>query len=213
MASGSIRKFLGCTGLLLVSLLSCATVSAQVEVIDPELDRRDIDYKRIDNEFVEITPYVGVLAIEDFDTSTLFGLRIAAHLNEYLFVEASYGAAEGDRTSYEELSGSSATLFSDSERDYTFWDVSLGINLFNGESWLFGRAYSSNFYVVIGAGTTEFGDDDWSTLNAGAGYRLFLTDWMALRLDARDHIFNRDIFLENDQTHNIELSGSLSFFF
>ena len=143
----------------------------------------------------------------------MLGLRVAAHLNEYLFVEASYGEAKGDRTSFEELSGSSANLFNDAEREYSFWDVSLGINIFTGESWILGRAFSSNFYFLIGAGTTEFGGDDWTTINAGAGYRIFLTDWLAMRLDVRDHIFNRDIFIENDQTHNIELSGSLSFFF
>lgn len=183
------------------------------EVINPELDRRDVNYKRIDNEIIEITPVLGFLSIEDFDTSELFGLRVGVHLNEYLFVEASYVMAEGDRTSYEELSGSSATIFSDSDREYNSLDASLGINLFTGESWIFGNAYSSNFYLLIGAGTTEFGGDDWMTINVGAGYRLFLNDWMALRLDVRDHIFNRDVFIDNEQTHNIELSTSLSFFF
>jgi len=213
MASRPFRTLLALCCASMIGVLLCAPVLAQTEVIKPELDRRDIDYKRIDNEFIEFTPYVGMLAIEDFDTSSLSGVRIGVHLNEYLFVEASYGEAEGDRTSYEELSGSAASIFSDSDREYTFWDVSLGLNLFTGESWLLGKAFSSNFYLLFGAGTTEFGDDDWTTLNAGVGYRLFLTDWLALRLDVRDHIFNRDVFIENDQTHNIELSGAFSIFF
>ncbi len=210
MASWAKRNLLACGAMLLMATAS-ASLHADTEVIDPELDRRDINYRRIDNEIVEISPYIGVLAIEDFDTSFLWGARLGVYLNEYLFVEGSYGAAQGDSTSYEELIGS--PLFLDDERDYTFWDVTLGINLFPGEAWLFGRAFSSNFYLVAGAGSTEFGDDDWTTITAGAGYRLFLTDWMALRIDVRDHIFNRDLFGEDDQTHNIELSSSLSFFF
>ena len=70
MANRPFRKFLALSSGILLGLLVCLPVSAQVEVIDPELDRRNIDYKRIDNEFIEITPYSGVLAIEDFDTSS-----------------------------------------------------------------------------------------------------------------------------------------------
>lgn len=66
--------------ILAVSLLALLTAMpyslwAQTEVIDPDLDRREVEYARIDNEMVELTPYVGALAIEDFDTSFIWGFR------------------------------------------------------------------------------------------------------------------------------------------
>ena len=50
-------------------------------------------------------------------------------------------------------------------------------------------------------------------MNAGLGYRLIATDWLAFHFNARDHIFDSDL-LGNDETlHNIEFSGGLTIFF
>ena len=216
MASGFWRNILDRRGILAAAALTCALSSShaaeRTEVISAELDREPIKIARIDSENWEIGPYAGILSIEDFDSSEWYGLRIAYHVSERIFFEASWGDGTGDTTSFEDLSGG-AKLFSDEDREYTSYDLSLGINVFPGEAWLFGHAFASNFYLILGAGSTEFGGDKWFTVNAGAGYRLFLTDWLAWRLDARDHWFNRDLFGEDDRTHNIELVSGFTFFF
>ncbi|MBT8138603.1 MAG: outer membrane beta-barrel domain-containing protein, partial [Gammaproteobacteria bacterium] len=143
---------------------------------------------------------------------SLFGARLAFHLNEFVFIEGSYSEAEGDQTTFEELFPS-AQLISNRERKYKSWDVSLGWNLLPNETWIFGRAFKSDVYLLTGAGRTKFGGDNWFTINLGAGFRVFLTDWMAWRFEVRDHIFNRDIFGEDDQTNNIEYSTSASIYF
>jgi len=205
------RLALAYIGCLLLPAASYAIDDSNNDVILPELDRRDIKVDKIDSENIEIAAYAGILSIEDFDSDFFLGARAALHLSEHFFVEASYGAASGDKTSFEELAG--AQLITNDDRDFTFWDVSLGWNAFPGEAWLMGKAYASNFYFIAGAGRTEFGGDKWMTVNIGAGYRLFVTDWMALRIDVRDHIFNRDLFGEDDQTNNVEISSGMSFFF
>lgn len=185
----------------------------RVEVIKTDIERSDVRYDRIDSENFEVTfPSLGILAIEDFDTGFIISGRIGYHLNERLFAEASYSESEGDKTTFEELSPGT-TLITDEQREYKSWDVSLGFNIFPGETWLFGRAYSSDFYSVIGAGRTDFGGSTWTTINVGAGYRLYLNDWVTIRLDLRNHIFNRSIFGEDDRTNNIELSIGPSLFF
>jgi outer membrane beta-barrel protein len=196
---------------LLLPAASYALDDATTDVIVPEFERRVPKVDKIDSENIELTTYAGILNIEDFDSDFFWGARAAVHLSEHVFVEASYGSATGDQTSFEELAG--AKIISDSDRDFTFWNISMGWNAFPGEAWLFGKAYISNFYFIAGAGRTEFGGDKWTTVNIGAGYRLFITDWMALRIDVRDHIFNRDLFGEDDQTNNVEISSGLSFFF
>lgn len=187
--------------------------SAHTEVIAPDIEPREIKIARIDNEFIEINLHGGLLSIEDFDSSALFGARIALHLNEHIFIEGSYSQAKGDRTSFEELIPNAQVVSDDNDRDYKSWDVSLGWNVFPNESWLFGRAYKSDVYTLVGAGRTDFGGDKWFTVNLGLGYRLFLTDWLIYRIEVRDHIFNRDIFGEDDQTNNIEFSTGVSYFF
>ena len=204
--------------LLLIALSIIATLSsirtaAEVpEVISPEIDRREIKVARIDNENIEVGIYGGILAIEDFDSSNISIVRIDFHINEHTFIEASYGTAKGDTTTFEELIPSTQ-LISDEQREYTSYDISFGWNIFPGETWLRKKAYKSDFYLILGGGSTEFGGDKWFTWNVGAGYRLFLNDWLAWRIDVRDHIFNRDLFGEDDQTNNIEMSSGVSFFF
>ena len=196
-----------------LALSNTAIAVERVEVIKTDIDRTEASFDRIDTENFEISfPSVGLLAIEDFEAALIYNIRAAYHLNEHLFFEASYGMSEGDETSYEEISPGTS-LVSDDDREYKTWDVSLGVNIFPGETWFFGRAYSSDFYTVFGAGQTDFGDRRWSTLNVGAGYRLFINDWLAARIDVRDHIFKRDIFGEDSLTHNIEMSFALSYFF
>ena len=182
------------------------------DVVSPEIERRDISPAAIDTEDFEAGAYVGMLSIEDFDSDFLWGVRFAWHVTEDFFLEASYGASQGDRTSFEELSGG-APLFKDADRDYTFYDLSVGWNALPGEIFLGDRAFKSDLYLVLGVGGTDFLDDNWFTVNAGIGYRLLLTDSLAWRLDVRDHIFDRDTFGEDEITHNVEISTGLYYFF
>jgi outer membrane beta-barrel protein len=205
--------------LLLAALLAaCLKVQAQDvfeeprDVVNPEIERRDIRPADIDTEDFEVAGYVGMLSIQDFDTAFLWGARFAWHVTEDFFLEASYGASEGDETSFEKLSGG-APLFDDSDRDYTFYDLSVGWNALPGEIFFAERAFKSDLYLVLGVGGTDFLDDNWFTVNAGVGYRLLLTDSIAWRLDVRDHIFDRDTFGDDEITHNIELSTGISYFF
>jgi outer membrane beta-barrel protein len=200
------------SALLTASLPALGDDQTLGQVIEPELERRTVERPAIDTENFEVGLYYGVLSIEDFDTGEVIGASIAYHITEDLFFEATYGQSEGDRTSYEELSGG-AQLLDDSGREYTYYNVSLGWNVLPGEVFFGGRAFNSSFYLIGGVGRTEFANDNWFTVTVGAGYRLLLTDWLALRIDVRDHLFDRDVFGTEELTQNIELRAGLSYFF
>jgi len=186
---------------------------ATQEVIDPQLERREINTPAIDTEDFEIGAYVGILSIQDFDSEVVYGATAAWHMSEDFFFEANYGSSKGDLTSFEELSGGSP-LFEDDERDYTFYNVNFGWNALPGEVFLWGkRALKSDLYFILGGGNTDFLGDNWITLSAGVGYKLLLNDAFALRIDVRDNLFDRDTFGEDEITHNISLTAGLSFFF
>lgn len=185
---------------------------SQQSVIEPDLNRRDINESEIDSEDFEVGLYVGVISIEDFSSDTLIGARLAYHINEDFFVEANYGQAEAGQTSFEILSGG-APFLTDEEREYRYYNIGLGYNL-NGEVFLTRNlVFNSATYFTLGAGSTEFGGDDRFTLSLGAGYRLLLTDYFALHFDVRDHIFNSEIIGEEKSTHNIEYGIGATFFF
>lgn len=178
-----------------------------------EPERRDVDVDAIDSENWEVGVLAGALSVEDFGTNTLLGVRLAYHITEDLFVEGTYGRTRLGQTSFERLSGG-AQLLTDDERDVTYYNLSVGWNVFPGESFLASRwAFKGGLYLIAGAGSTEFGGDDRFTVNAGVGYRLIPTDWLALRVDVRDHVFKSDLLGESEVRHNFEFSAGFTVFF
>jgi outer membrane beta-barrel protein len=183
------------------------------QVIDPEVERRDIKEPDIDSEDFEISGFVGVLSIEDFGSDFVYGVRLAYHVTEGFFVESSVGQSEGGLTSFEVLSGG-APLLSDSERELTYYNLNLGFNILPGEGFIGkGRAYNTAFYVTGGLGSTTFAGDDRFTVNFGAGYRFLLNDSVALHVDFRDHLFDIDLLGEEKTAHNLEGTFGIAVFF
>jgi outer membrane beta-barrel protein len=183
------------------------------QVVEPRVARRDISTPAIDTENFEAGLFIGTVSIEDFGSSFLYGGRIAYHFTEDVFAEASIGSAKAGTTSYEDLSGS-AQLLTNSERQYTYYDLALGWNALPGEVFLGGkRAMPSAVYATLGVGSTRFGGDDHFTLTPGAGFRLLVTDWLAAHLDARDQMFDSDLLGKTKLTHNLQFSISLTAFF
>ncbi|MCU7848668.1 MAG: outer membrane beta-barrel domain-containing protein [Candidatus Thiodiazotropha sp. (ex Lucinoma kastoroae)] len=182
-------------------------------LIEPEIARREIEEPEIDSEDFEVGVYAGFMTIEDFGTSAVYGARLAYHGTESIFLEAAIGTSEANETSFERLGGD-VQLLTDDDRKLTYYNLSAGYNILPGEVFLGGKyAYNSQFYLIAGIGSTRFAGDDEFTVNLGAGYRLLISDWLTLHLDARDHMFESDLLGETKTTHNFELHGGLTFFF
>lgn len=181
-------------------------------VIQPEIERQEFDEARIDTENFETGPFIGLMSIEDFGTNVVYGARLAYHLTEELFIEGSIGQTKAGETSYEAIIGGTPYL-SDDERTLTYYAINVGFNLLPGEAFPTRNVtYNNDFFVVAGLGSSKFAGTDRFTINLGLGYRLLFTDYMALRFDFRDHIFNMDLW-EDKTTHNLEFSTNLTFFF
>jgi len=178
-----------------------------------EPDRRQVEVDDLDSENFEIGVFGGFLNVEDFGTDAVTGIRAAYHVTEDFFVEAAYGQSTLGQTSFERLSGG-AQLLTDEQRDLTYYNISLGWNLFPGESFLGRRwAFKGGLYLIGGVGSTDFGGDNRFTINAGLGYRLIAKDWLAFHVDIRDHFFESDLLGSEETLHNIEFSGGITVFF
>ncbi|NIA27178.1 MAG: outer membrane beta-barrel domain-containing protein [Desulfobulbaceae bacterium] len=183
------------------------------QVIDPEVERREIKEPAIDREDFEVGGFVGIMSIEDFGTNFVYGARIAYHVTEGFFIEGTIGQTEAGLTSFEQLSGG-ARLIDDDERTFRYYNLNVGYNILPGEGFVGeGRAYNTNFYLIAGLGSTTFAGDDRFTVNFGAGFRFLLTDSLALHVDFRDHLFDIDILGEEKTVHNLEGNIGVSVFF
>jgi len=182
-------------------------------IIEPQVERREIKRPKIEASDFEVGVYGGILSIEDFESNAVYGARLAYNLTEDFFLEASLGRSRAGRTSYENLSGS-AEILTDSERDYTYYALSAGWNALPGEVFVGkNRAYNTAFYLVTGIGSTRFGGDDLFTVNAGFGYRILPSDWIAVHFDVRDYIFDTDLLGKKKIVNNLEAHLGLSVYF
>lgn len=178
-----------------------------------EPERRDVKVDDIDTENFEIGAYAGVLDVDNFGTNGVYGLRAAYHITEDFFIEGLYGRSKLGKTSYEKLSGN-VQLLNDDDRDFSYYNLSFGYNVLPGESFI-GRKYAfrGGLYLIAGAGSSDFAGDQRFTVSGGFGYRLAATDWLALRIDVRDYIFESDLLGKNETYNNLELTGGLTYFF
>lgn len=200
----------------LVISTACGTplqAAEQEQVIEPEIERRDIKRTGIDTENFEIGVFAGTLSVEDFGANFVYGARLGFHVTEDIFIESALARSTTSKTSFERLSGN-IQLLEDDDRDLTYLNFSFGFNLLPGEGFVGDRwAFTSALYLIGGVGGTRFGGDDAFTWNFGAGYRVLLNDWLAIRIDARDHVFDLDLLGERQTNHNLEFTGGVSVFF
>ena len=204
---------------LVASLTGCGRHMVQTEqsdeppVIEPDVERRDIEPAKIDTEDFEVGVFVGEMSVEDFGVNTVAGARFAYHITEGFFVELAGGATDTEETSFERLSGA-AQLLTDSERRYNYYNLSLGYNVLPGEVFIGrGRALNTALYVIGGVGKTSFAGDDRFTVNYGVGFRILPLDWFAIHADVRDHVFDIDLLGQQKTAHNLEAHVGVTFFF
>ena len=179
---------------------------------EPEIKREKVDVDSIDAYDIEVGVFAGQMNVVDFGTNPVVGVTFAYHVTENLFTQLSYGTTDTEPSSFEIISGSN--LLTEDQRTYSYYDLSVGYNLLHGESFVTdSTVFNSAFYVTAGIGSTDFAGDERYTVTAGLGYRFLFTDWLAMHVEVKDHIFDIDILGEDKTTHNINYTLGVTAFF
>jgi len=86
--------FLGMSFQLLPVLVLADTevqsIPAQEQVIQPQLERRDVKVPHIGANDFELGYYSGILSMENFSAESVKGVRLAYHVTEDFFLEGAY---------------------------------------------------------------------------------------------------------------------------
>lgn len=198
-----------------VALAASVAASAQDlrsgEVIPSDLDRPEIVVPKIDTENFEVGVYIAAMNFEDFNTQPVKGLSLAYHVTEDVFLSANYGSTEVHDSSFRRLG---TPVFREEKEDAYYYSLSVGMNILPGEIFVLDKyAIGSAFYLLAGVGNVKFAGDDKFTLNVGAGIRFLPTDWVSIKLEARDFIFDNDVLGEKELKHNFEFRLGASVYF
>lgn len=188
-----------------------APVGDEEQAIVPRLDRREIVIPRIDSEDFELSAYTGALSVDDFGISPVVGVRAAYHVSEDFFVEASYGHSWIEDSAFRRFG---LPLFDEEREGLDYYHLAIGYNalpieLFAGKD----LAFTGNFYVATGVGSTRITSEDHFTYNLGGGLRLLPSDWLVLRADVRAYAFESDLLGEEEMTYHLETTLNLGVFF
>ena len=182
------------------------------QVIKPEIERREIKIPNIDTENFEVGLYTGQYNMEDFGANDVSGYRLTYHITERAFIEGAFGSTEISDTTFRSILPGG--LFPNENETLEYSYVVVGFNLFPGEFFPFeGTAWTSAFYIVAGAGNTNFVSKDHSTTILGGGFRILPKDWIAIHMDARRHSFESDVTGTTKVINNLEVSLGLSIYF
>lgn len=187
--------------------------SAQEPGLEPRIVRTDLQEDEIDSEHFEAGLYFGQLATEDFGTNEVYGATLTFHATEDFFFEAAFGQSDTQETSAERISPL-LDLGLDEDRQLSYYNISLGWNILPGEVFIGKKhAFNTAIYIIGGAGATDFLGDKQFTYNGGAGFRLLMTDWLALHLDAREYLYDSDVLGSENTYNNLEFRAGLTAFF
>ena len=181
-------------------------------LIEPQVERVEFDESQIDAYDFEIGVYAGYLAVENFDTNLVTGIKLGYHITEDFFVQASYATSEVGTTSFEKLTPG-VPLLSDDEREIEYYLIGLGFNLFPGEAFVTdSTTVNTVFYLYGGVGNTDFAGDDRYTITYAVGHRAILADAFSVDVEMRNLLFDIDIFGEEESTNNLEFTIALTLF-
>ena len=192
---------------------AAADTAAPPTVIEPQVVRRKIKVPKIAARDWEIGASYGEISIESYTAAPVWGVTADYHITEDFFFEAAGGRAQAGQTSFETLSGNIQLLTND-ERQFTYYNLSVGYNFLPGEVFL-GRdhALTSSFYLLGGLGGVKFEGNSTFAANFGAGFRVLPNDWLSIRIEAQDVVFKSDFLGTNRLRNNLKAYIGASVYF
>ena len=188
------------------------------QVIQPQVDRREVKLPKYPSKDFEIGAYVGTYSTTNFGSSLVTGVRLGYHITEDIFVHVVYAQTKVSDALYRQILPGG--IFAQPEEKLKYYNLSAGYNILPGEVfWGRNTAFASSLYLIGGIGNTNVAASDKinrrnrQTINYGAGLRVLFFDRFSAQIDMRRHQYSLDILGKNESFKNLEWTGGLSFYF
>ena len=193
--------------------VSAEDPGAEPTIVEPQVTRREVKTPKIKAKDFEMGAYFGALSIEDFGTNPLYGIRAAYHVTEDFFLEGFLARAKAGQEQ-------PRRGFPGDHGAQQLWEAVHVLRFGRGLQHPAGEVFlGEGTGLQYGAlrhgrhGRREIRRSGQFALNFGVGTRILITDWLALHLDVRDHVFESSLFGVDKNVHNIEGTVGLTTFF
>jgi len=187
-------------------------LSGELPEVSPEIARREVDIPKIDALDFEVGIYGGMLNVEDFGANYLSGVSAMFHITEDVFLNANYGRSQVKDENFRRLN---LPLFGESgKRSISELNVLVGWNILSGEMfWSKKTAFTTDLYLLVGAGSVDFDDESYFEMIGGVGVKILITDWLALRMEAKVSEYESSFLGFKNKSHNVDAITGISVFF
>lgn len=187
-------------------------LSGSAPELTPDITRREVSIPKIDALDVEVGIYGGVLSVEDFGANYLVGLSGSFHFTEDFFVNANIGWSEIDDETYRRAN---LPLFGDNKtKKVQDLNALLGWNYLRGEMfWGNKHVFTTDLYLVAGAGTINFDSEDYFTWLVGSGLKVLPKDWIAIRIEGKLSQYRSSLLGYKKYTHNMDMLIGVNVYF
>jgi outer membrane beta-barrel protein len=197
-----------------------ATADAQCidEAIRDELNARR-RYRGVEERIFqkalrhELSFMGGIYSADLLSSSYLLQGAYTFHVTEELGLEASFAYSRADSEIVRIVETSMGVTLLREEAPVFVYQAHVLWSIAYGKLRWFGSGISRfDFHVALGGGITDNQTARGLTLSAGLGFKFYLTDWFALRLDVRDQVLQQEVLGESVIVNNIAATLGLSLF-
>lgn len=231
----SHRHFLGALAALLAVALGGSPAAAEeaedekqdkperltAGCIDQEIaDRLAVKRKRrgaVDRLFVkqarhEITGLGGYYVSDLFSSTYIAGGSYTYHMTESTAVELAYRWTHANADVIRAIEDERGEVIEDDFATVQFADSLLIVSPVYGKLRLGGTIMRFDLHVDAGVGVVDSLTTRGASAVGGVGLKLFMGKALALRFDARDHIYRQELLDESFLVNDVSLTMGLSLF-
>ncbi len=205
----------------LAALLAPATADAQCidEAIRDELNARR-RYRGVQERLFqkagrhELSVMGGLYSADLLSSDWLLQGAYTFHVTEELGLEAAFAYTRADAEIVRIIENESGfTLLRERAPVFIYQAHLLWSIAYGKLRWFGGSITRFDFHIALGGGITDNQTARGLTFSGGLGFKFYLAEWLALRLDVRDQVLQQEVLGESVIVNNIAATLGLSIFF
>ncbi|MCA9583581.1 MAG: outer membrane beta-barrel domain-containing protein, partial [Myxococcales bacterium] len=161
----------------------------------------------------ELSVMGGVYSADLLSSSYYLSGAYTFHVTEELGLEAAFGYSRADSELVRIIEEDRGITLLREDAPVYLYQAHLLWSLAYGKMRWFGSSISRfDFYLALGGGVTDNQTARGLTGSAGLGWKFFVGEWFAVRIDVRDHVLQQEVLGESALVNNLVATLGMSVF-